>query len=428
LENEERRVQLARRRAVNKKAAISRLPGEVLGDILLLSMTPLGQNVWSRPALKTCHHWRRVAEQDPRIWSYFCVMKPIPFECVDLWITRSAAVPVHVHIMPSILSPEHFFQLAWQKIIQHSKRFRSLGLRLFNAGWTSQVLPITCKVDNLRELHIIWSHDQISPRIDVFGPLLVTPQLRTLEFEGVPSPPGVQNFSTMPTFAASDSLEELIIGHQAEPDMVCEFLRSCKKIRRLAWDLRRFGNMPWTPAATCIPTLERLSISGDTAHGFLKTADLPGLRRLAILDTYDKARLCESVFAFPHITHLQLDFRTFDTQGVRSIYESLHHLEHLSCQWREGIFGAILVLAEWKGRERGRTWHCPHMKRLHLAVGQAIASRTLLPNTVQSCLHQVIRIRAVEAPLEIILDDSRETAQFADLGVQRVPLASFPSV
>jgi len=357
------------------------------------------------------------------------VMKPIPFECVDLWITRSAAIPLHVHIMPSSLPPEHFFQLVWQKIIQHSQRFQSLCLRLLNAGWTDQVLPITCKVDNLRELHIVWSHDpRLSSRtVDIFGPLLVTPQLRTLEVEGVP---GVQNFVKMPTFAASDSLEELIIGHQAEPNMVCEFLRSCKKIRRLAWDLRYFNanTTPWTPASTCIPTLERLSISGGPAHGFLKTADLPGLRRLAISDTYDKTSLCESVFAFPQITHLQLEFRSFDAQGVRSIYETLHHLEHLSCRWREEIFGAILVLAEWKGRETGRIWHCPHMKRLYLAIGEAIASYTLRPGTVQTCLSQVIQIRGVEAPIDIILDDSKETAQFADLGVQHAPLVSFPSV
>jgi len=427
LENEERRAQLGRRRAVNKKAAISRLPDEVLGEILLLSMTPLGQNVWSRPALKICHHWRRVAEQVPLIWSCFYVMKSIPFECIDLWITRSAAVPLHVHVMPSFLPPEHFFQLVWQGIIQHSQRFRSLCLRLLNTRWMDQVLPITCGVDNLRELHITWSHDQrLSSRaVDIFGPLLVTPQLRMLEFEGVP---GVQNFVIIPTFAVSDTLEELIIGRVAEPNMVCEFLRSCQKIRRLVWDLRHFDNTPWTPAPTCIPALERLSISGSPAHRFLKTADLPGLRRLAILDTYDKTSLCESVFAFPQITHLQLDFRAFDAQGVRSIYESLHHLEHLSCHWREEIFGAILALAEWKGRETGRTWHCPHMKRLHLAVGDAIALRALRPDTVQTILDQVIRIRAVEAPLGIILDDSKETARFADLGVQRAPLASFPSV
>jgi len=70
------------------------------------------------------------------------------------------------------------------------------------------------------------------------------------------------------------------------------------------------------------------------------------------------------------------------------------------------------------------------MKQLHLHVGDKIASGRLQPATVRSCLEQVMRIRArsEDAPLQVILDDSDGTKQFADIGVQLVPLASFPHV
>jgi len=125
-----------------------------------------------------------------------------------------------------------------------------------------------------------------------------------------------------------------------------------------------------------------------------------------------------------------VDFDRLDAPSVRSIYESLHHLEHLSYQWREDTFRAILVLTEWEEGETGRIWHSPRVKQLHLHVGGTIASHQLQPATVRSCLEQVMRVRArsVEAPLDVILDDSEETGQFGDIGVQRVPLASFPTV
>jgi hypothetical protein len=97
LESEERRVQLARRRAANKNVAINRLPDVILGEILLLSMLPSGKKIWSSPEVKTCHHWRRVARQTPRIWSCLYITGEIPFECIKLWMTRSAEAPLHVH-------------------------------------------------------------------------------------------------------------------------------------------------------------------------------------------------------------------------------------------------------------------------------------------------------------------------------------------
>jgi hypothetical protein len=97
LESEERRAQLARRRAVNKKAAINLLPGDVLEEALLLSMVPLGEKIWSSPQLKTCHHWREVAKCAPRIWSHLYITREIPVECINLRTMRSAEAPLHVH-------------------------------------------------------------------------------------------------------------------------------------------------------------------------------------------------------------------------------------------------------------------------------------------------------------------------------------------
>jgi len=231
----------------------------------------------------------------------------------------------------------------------------------------------------------------------------------------------------MPSRAAS-SLVMVMIADQAPPDAVCEFLRECQKIRTLLWDLQLYRVDTWTPAPTSIPTLNDLWIAGDLAARFLPTADLPALRRLVVSKTCNQANVCKAILGFKTITHLRLDFHEPHTQDVRSIYQSLHHLEHLSYKWREATFEAILVLTEWEEGDTSRIWFCPQIKQLHLAIGDAITLGELQPATARSCLEKVMRVRArsVEAPLNVILDDSEVTKQFADLGVQRVPLTSFP--
>jgi hypothetical protein len=116
-------------------------------------------------------------------------------------------------------------------------------------------------------------------------------------------------------------------------------------------------------------------------------------------------------------------------QDIRSVYKSLHHLEYFSHPWRKETFEAILVLTEWSERPTDRVWHCPHMKQLHLDIGPAIAANRLSPDTVRSHLEDVIHVRAgsEDAPLEVTLDNSKETEQFFDLDVRRVSRIYLPS-
>jgi len=429
LESEERRAQLARRRAANKKAVINRLPDEVLGEILLLSMLPSGKEIWSSPEAKTCHHWRRVAGQTPRIWSCLHITGEIPFECIKLWMTRSAEVPLHVHFNTPPALSNYFFESAWQKIMQHSHRFQSLFLRLHGSWWINQVLPVTSRLNSLRELQISLGPSAHSPSgtLDIFEPRLTTCRLRTLMIK---TSFCLRNFFMMPSPAAT-SLVELTLEEQVAPDTVCQFLRECREIRKLTWHLQFYKtNTAWAPAPISISTLEYLRVSGDLAAKFLLAATLPSLRRLIVSSTRDEVKVCTAILGFTQITHLDVDFGVLDAPSVCSIYKSLRHLEHLSYMWDEDTFEAILALTELEEKETGRIWHCPRMKQLHLAIGKAIASRGLEPGTVRSYLQRVMRVRArsIDAPLDVILDDSEETEQFGDIGVQRVPLASFPTV
>jgi len=435
VEDEERLAELATRRAENKQRAINRLPEDLLGEILLLSMTPLGKKIWSSAGLKTCYHWRRVAEQCPRIWSRLRVTEEISSECIDLWVERSAAAPLHVHFAAPRIDNHYIFRPLWRRIMQHSHRVESLFLGLEGTWWIDCILPITYRVDNLRELQISLDRGISSRTLDLFEPL-ITPQLRRLVIanptrSGAPMPRWSprQNSFVMPSRAAS-SLVMVAIADQAPPDAVCEFLRECQEIRKLAWDLQLHRVDTWTPAPTSIPTLDDLWIAGSLAARFLPIADLPALRRLVVLNTCNQANVCKAILGFKTITHLRLDFHEPRAQDVRSIYESLHHLEHFSYRWREETFEAILVLTEWEEGDTSRTWLCPQIKQLHLAIGNAITLGTLPPATVRSCLEKVMRVRArsVEAPLNVILDELEATEQFTDLGVQRVPLASFPNI
>ena len=435
VEDEERLAELATRRTENKQRAINRLPDDLLGEILLLSMTPLGKKIWSSAELKTCHHWRRVAEQFPRIWSRLFVTEEISTECVDLWVERSAAAALHVDFAAPPTDNDYTFRPLWRKIMQHSHRVQSLSLVLRGTWWIDCILPITYRVDNLRELKISLDRGISSRTLDLFEPL-ITPQLRQLIIKSPQSgalmsifmPPLLQNSFVMPSRAAS-GLVTLAIQDQAPPDAVCEFLRECQKIQKLLWDLQSYRVDTWTPAPTSIPTLCHLWVAGDLAVRFLRIANLPALRRLVVSNTCNQADVCKAILEFKTITRLRLDFHEPQAQDVRSIYESLHHLEYLSYKWREDTFKAILVLTEWEEGNTSRIWLCPQIKQLHLAIGEAVTSRKLWPNTVRSCLEKVMRVRArsVEAPLTVILDDSEATKQFTDLGVQRVPLTSFPT-
>jgi hypothetical protein len=429
LENEERRAQLARRRATNKMVAINRLPDDILGEILLLSMLPSGKGIWSSPEAKTCHHWRHVARQTPRIWSCVYITREIPFECIKLWMMRSAEAPLHIHFDALSVLSDHFFRAAWQMIMRHAHRFQSLFLELDGSWWINRVLPVTSRLNNLRELDIFLGEgaDSTSGPLDIFEPHLTTCRLRTLE---ITSSICLQNFFMIPSPAAT-SLVELTLEGQVAPDTVCQFLRECREIRKLTWDHQASPtNMTWAPAPISISTLEYLWISGDLTAKFLSAANLPCLRRLFMSSECDQVEVCTAILGFTQITHLDVAFCVLDAPRIRSIYESLHHLEHLSYRWCEDTFEAILVLTEWEEEGAGRIWHCPRMKQLHLHVGDMIAWGDLQSATVRSCLEQVMRIRAKseDAPLQVVLDDLDETKQFAELGVQRMPLASFPTV
>jgi hypothetical protein len=429
LESEERRAQLARRRAANKNVAINRLPDDLLGEILLLSMLPSDETIWSSPEMQTCHHWRRIAGQTPRIWSCVYITEETPFECIKLWLTRSAKAPLHVYFEAPSATPDQFFFAAWHRIMQHSHRFQSLFLELDGSWWINRILPVTSRLNSLRELQISLGEDaeDISGTLDIFEPHLTTCRLRTLEITSCNALP---NLFTMPSLAAT-SLVELTLEEQVAPDTVCQFLRECREIRKLKWNHQPSPmNMAWAPAPISISTLEYLRISGDLTAKFLLAANLPSLRRLVMSSECNQVEACAAILGFTQITHLDVAFFVLDAPSIRSIYESLHHLEHLSCQWREDTFEAILVLTEWEEEGADRIWHCPRMKQLHLRVGDLIASGRLQPATVRSCLEQVMRIRAKseDAPLQVTLDDSDETKQFVELGVQRKPRSSFPTV
>ena len=427
LEREDCRAQLARRRAVNRDAAINRLPDEILEEILLLSMTPLDRRTWSRSELKTCHHWRKVAEKAPQIWSCLYLTERTPIKCIDLWIRRSAAAPLHVHLAPCC-GPS--FPLLWRRITQCSHRFQSLVLSLEESNWIDHIFPITFRVDNLRQLKIFWM-DEIpfpSRTIDVF-PSIATSQLRKLEIK---TAEWQQDIVSMPTVAAS-SLVELVIEEQAPLDVVWSFLVECKQIQRLTWDLQHYRmDELWTPPSASFRTLERLWITGHFAAKFLLAADLPALRRLIVFNTSNQVNVCKAILGFTQITHLSMKFCQLSVQDVRSVYESLHHLEYFAYPWREETFGAILALTGWSEEPTGwnGNWHRPRMKQLHLAIGRAIARNDLSAGTVRSYIKDLMRVRArsEDAPLEVILDNSKETEQFVDLDVRRAPYASFPKV
>ena len=428
LEKEKRRVQLAKRRAINRNVPINRIPNEILGEILLLSMVPLGECIWSCSELKICHHWRQVAQGTPWIWSYLCITEYTPIKSIDLWIARSASVPLHICL--TALSPcKSPFLLLWQEITRYSRRFKSLDLRLEDPTWIDHILPITFRVDNLHELRIYWEEEDpiISRTVDIFHPSIEMPQLRTL---GIKTSDAQQDVITMPTPIAS-SLVELVIEEQASLAMVWSLLGECKRIRKLTWKLENYViEDPWTPPSASIPTLEHLSINGSLAANVLLAADLPSLRRLAVSGTINQVNVCKAILKFTQITHLSIDFDELGVQDIRSVYKSLHHLEHFSHPWCGDTFEAILVLTEWLGSPTDRVWHCPHMKQLHLDIGQEIAARRLPAGTVRSHLQDVIRVRAEseDAPLEVILDDSEQTEQFANLDIRRVPRTCFPDV
>jgi len=434
VDSEQRRAHLIKQQALNKKAAISQLPNEILEEILLLAMTPLDKNIWSSPTLKTCHRWRHVAEHAPRIWSCLYIAGRTPFECIDLWMARSGEVPLHVHYNDSFELLRGTFMQVWRRMMGISCRFQSLSLELRESWWS--VLPIDFRVDDLRELRISLPRDAHAsdPTLCFFGPHVEASQLRKLNIvEWGKVHFFAQNFLErgllIPSFVTG-SLVELGIENHATPDAVCEFLSECRKIQTLSWDLRSYQtDALWMPAPTSIPTLERLRMAGDLAANFLLIADLSSLRHLFVHNTCNQAKVSEAISRFTRITHLRVDFDELDVRDVHSIYRSLPQLEHFSYPWREDTFKAILVLTEWKEVETRRIWHCPYMKKLHLDIGKAVASCVLRPDTVQYCLAQLMHIRARsgDAPLEVILDDSEATKQFADTGVQRAPLASFPN-
>ena len=174
-------------------------------------MTPFGKNMVKLPdeALETS------SGTDPKYLLLFIRQEggEIFVECINLWLPRSAVVPLHVHPAPSF-----FVQLGDPTCI--GRVLLSLTTLKVCASCRSPRNPPPPQVP--------------SGPVGVFHPFFPPHILGRTRFS---LPLQLQNFVAMPAFAVGSLVELLVIEEQAASD---EFLRKCRGLQTLTWNFRYY--------------------------------------------------------------------------------------------------------------------------------------------------------------------------------------------
>ncbi|KAF8319695.1 hypothetical protein DL93DRAFT_109233 [Clavulina sp. PMI_390] len=301
---------------------VNRLPPEVLGEILRISMQhdsmPVDQvrsnMVWNRPPLSTCHLWRVIVLNLPAVWSRVYISGATSLEEITTWAHRAGNYPLNVHLdFPSDDEPTA------SEIVLSSWNFLSTR-QVHSLHVTGQIDPAvmfplkgnTAQLQTL-ELDCGFSPSQFNapPAFTIF-PSQVPDSLKTLDI--CPEDERVLiAFAPIATQSLS-KVEELRLLGEFKPVNASEVLATCRSLKFLDWE---FGE-PLGGPPIMLPNLERLKLY---VPDLLQSLELPRVHtlNLSVLEDHD----------FTHLSRLQ-GLKTLTIGRIASMSNALAFLASIA--------------------------------------------------------------------------------------------------
>jgi len=185
----------------NLLAPVSRLPDELLLTIFeeAVRSQEQGQVIRVESVISyTSHRWRQVIINAPQLWNSFCVRAEVPIAILQLYISRSANIPLTVEFRERVTawpgadkrSMAHLGS-ALDVVLPSVPRWRRVIILHRSYPYFTHVFR---ELRNVAPLKMLQSISMRSPGVCGPCPLLLgdsAPALERLEVQGMPLPPPV---------------------------------------------------------------------------------------------------------------------------------------------------------------------------------------------------------------------------------------------
>lgn len=257
-------------RVRNELAPIHRLPPEILGHILYLSLGKNSHQFLKQAHLRStvCHLWREIANNAPSLWT--TIGSGAKRSSVLKALTRFEAAPLDI-----LYSDANSYPQFAADILPHLNRYRSLELILRSGMQVSNFIPTLAPQLKRLEIEVTVPSPQSGPVIDLSPTIL--PQMRHLTINGIDADLG-----------ACSSLHRLSItdGPETGPTMqnIMALLRNNTELQvlLLATPLPYQGDIH----PIHLPLLQRLILSQASEHAqnrIISSIKVPSLNQFMAL-------------------------------------------------------------------------------------------------------------------------------------------------
>lgn len=426
LASEEGSGQIAKRRTRNRAQPISRLPDEVLGNIVLFSMTSRDALIWRSPALAVSNRWRNCALGELRIWQNVYIVSDTKEDELVTWLSRSRSAPLHIYCaLPktSDYSQDEHFDCMQSLLTPHSLRIRSL---VYDIGvLTDDVFPLSLRMPSLWNLSVKWQEDPstTSPP-DVFQHEAPS-GLRELHLDSRIVAP---NQVVLNDFDAS-KLVGLSVTEVVTVPSIWSTLSRSTLLRQLRWygndnknDTEPLDVSALESTRVTLQHLRSLEVNGTICCPILEHMDAPALRWLEICDTPTALQtIIPHILRRDQLRSLALwDVGSLEAHQIQDIFETCLQLEYfIHNRWTEESIPALESLAPPTSRRKSGLYSGPSL--LALQIKSPLLSESDSNDDVDPSLRQnlidvmkeyirpllIRRKRAALQPLTVVLGHSK---------------------
>ena len=376
VEREQRRAEIARNRTRNLLLPISRLPLDILSEILVLSVSPINRHLWKSSALTTCSRWRTCAIGSPRFWSIVPIDYHTGLDALDIWMSRSAAAMLYIRFSyidanATFEQITKHFTTSFRVVSDHGSRMRSLAIDGIPS--LEPLLPLDFPAPSLREVCLtrlaLRLEDPPAPL-----PLLGQQTSSNIQRLAITSISFCRNAVHLYNLQSSN-LAYLDIDESVTIESVQKILPNCQSLAHLKWSCslqsESSESLDWVIEPFSLPSLFSLTIHGNVSISLIQAATFPKLRYLCIGDP-----MRPMADVLPHIArqkHLrQLVLRRVSTavrEQFTTLFRDLTRLRLFSCDtWTLFALRSLDTLIEYSEDRVGslRQLHCPELRDLFI--------------------------------------------------------------
>ncbi|KAF8319126.1 hypothetical protein DL93DRAFT_2225525 [Clavulina sp. PMI_390] len=431
------RASIAKRRERNLRAPIFVLPIEILSEIALLAMLPLGVSIWKSPVLATCTRWRACIINTPRIWSHVYITQgELAAERQECWLQRAGG---GVFLDLTVDDAEAFRKLEASWIKTPSLRTPKVKSLIFSSKFNHHIqpspFPIRFDATYLRELEVTNANCREGDRpAKLFEHQ--TPQclhrLKLISLVG----PG----SLLLSGWDSSSLVSLNLLDEIPNNDVLNILANASQLERLMWSYcdektSMDSHAPIYEGHTIrLNKLKSLDLSDGSSDGGIREVlpmlEAPALEKFCFTRTgyTDNYRTFARFAArWPTLTHLWLHDYAEDYYNepateaqdailavqVASVLHALPKLEFFNATWCDvNIQGLLALCGDFPTHAKGdrSEWACPSPRRLCLPLHHSLRDSILSHELLSECLNRLLDARG-HSGLILVLDVPIDTLQ-----------------